>query len=79
MQRPTCPLCGGDMVYLVIPIGSNEILKTYICACNNEYLREDILDALEMPEGSLSLTVIPSNDDAAAFWHMPKNTGFSLS
>lgn len=81
MTRPVCPNCGMDLVCLVIPLGKGRILVTYVCDCENKMLENDILDARmdASPDATLTLSVIPVNEDAAALGRIPKFTGFSLS
>ncbi len=56
-NRPVCPECGREMVYLVTNTGP-EMLCCFVCDCKNTHLTEEIEECRAdlSPEASLVIT-----------------------
>ena len=59
-MRPTCPECGEPMIFLAVPTASGEVLRCWVCDCQNDLLAQDVQEARAdaSPDAALSLKFV---------------------
>lgn len=57
-NRPICPDCGREMIYLCTNSGPDQ-LNCYVCDCKNGFLAQEIQEAREdeSPDASIAMVV----------------------